>query len=117
MISNGEGTTGTTDTNGIENHSPSALASLEEFLAESYDFIVVGGGTAGLVIAVRLSEDPNVKVGVIEAGKNRLNDVLVDVPAYFGQMLGNPEYDWMLYTEPQVLLPDFALAVNLLTGC
>ena len=55
-----------------------------------------------MAIAARLTEDPDISVGVIEAGKNRLGDVLVDTPAMFLQMLGNPEYDWMMFTTPQV---------------
>lgn len=81
---------------------PALAKSAEEFLAQQYDYVIVGGGTAGLVVAARLSENPDVTVGVLEAGKCKLNDMLVDTPAFFQQMLGNPEYDWMLKTEPQV---------------
>ncbi|KAF4310717.1 putative aryl-alcohol dehydrogenase protein [Botryosphaeria dothidea] len=80
---------------------PALAKSAEEFLAQQYDYVIVGGGTAGLVVAARLSENPDVTVGVLEAGKCKLNDMLVDTPAFFQQMLGNPEYDWMLKTEPQ----------------
>ena len=44
-----------------------ALCSVEEFLKHEYDFVVIGGGTAGLVVAARLTENPNVRVGVLEA--------------------------------------------------
>ncbi len=37
-----------------------------------FDYIIVGGGTAGLVLAARLTEDPNVQVIVLEAGEKRL---------------------------------------------
>lgn len=93
---------GSSGTNGVNGHSDSSLPSVEQFLKQPYDFIVVGGGTAGLAIAARLTENPDVTVGVIEAGKNRLGDPLVDTPAMFLQMLGNPEYDWMMFTTPQV---------------
>lgn len=90
-------------TNGVNGHGSSAnCESVEEFLAQEYDFVIVGGGTAGLVVAARLTENPDVTVGVIEAGKNKLGDMLVDTPALFLQMLGNEDYDWKFYTTPQV---------------
>ncbi|KAK7685312.1 hypothetical protein QCA50_011675 [Cerrena zonata] len=49
------------------------LVSLEDVVAQAFDYIVVGGGTAGLPLAVRLSEDPSVSVLVIEAGEANLN--------------------------------------------
>jgi GMC oxidoreductase len=96
------GTNGVDGANGDNGHTQSPLPSVEQFLDQSYDFVIVGGGTAGLAIAARLTENPNITVGVIEAGKNRLGDMLVDTPAMFLQMLGNPEYDWMMFTTPQV---------------
>lgn len=76
--------------------------SIEEFARMTFDYVICGGGTAGLVIAARLSENPNVTVGVIEAGKYHSDDPLVDTPAMFAKMFENPEYDWCLYTAPQV---------------
>lgn len=83
-----------------QNHVATTAATT--FANQEYDYLVLGGGTAGLTIAARLSESPDVKVGVIEAGKSRLNDMLVDVPAMFLQMFGNPEYDWKYSTTPQI---------------
>ncbi|KAF9629082.1 putative aryl-alcohol dehydrogenase protein [Lasiodiplodia theobromae] len=92
-------------TNGVTNGAAPPLPALAtdaaSFLSQSYDYIIIGGGTAGLVLAARLTEDPNVTVGVLEAGKNALGDPLVDTPALFLQMLGNPEYDWCMKTTPQ----------------
>jgi len=51
-----------------------------EFAAKKYDFVIVGGGTAGLTLAARLTEDPMITVGVIEAGQNRLADPNILVP-------------------------------------
>ena len=100
-------TTGTSGvgghTNGGNRQGSYALCSTaDEFLSHEYDLVVAGGGTAGLVVAARLTENPHVTVGVIEAGKNKLGDMLVDTPAFFTQMLGNDDYDWKFYTTPQV---------------
>lgn len=78
--------------------------SIEEFTQTSFDYIICGGGTAGCAVAARLSENPDVNVGVIEAGKYRIGDPLVDTPAAFPLMFENPEYDWCMYTAPQVWL-------------
>ncbi|KAF2709503.1 GMC oxidoreductase [Pleomassaria siparia CBS 279.74] len=75
--------------------------SAEEFTSKSYDYIVIGGGTAGLVVAARLSEDPNVTVAVLEAGGNRLDDPLIDGPNLFLNLWDKPEYDWCYKTVPQ----------------
>lgn len=76
--------------------------SVDEFTSKSYDYIICGGGTAGLVVAARLTEDPNITVGVLEAGGNGLNDLLIDGPNLFLQLFGKPQYDWNYKTVPQV---------------
>lgn len=89
-------------TNGANGNSLPALhSSAEEFLKHEYDFIICGGGTAGLVVAARLTENEDVSVGVLEAGENRLDDQLVDSPVMFMQTFNNPDYDWMINTVPQ----------------
>lgn len=87
--------------NGVNGDAPTALVSVEEFLKNDFDYLVCGGGTAGVVVAARLSENPDVTVGLIEAGENRLGDPVVDTPLLFAQMFGNPEYDWNYKTTPQ----------------
>lgn len=87
--------------NGTDVRYAANIIMAEEFSQQEYDYLILGGGTARLVLAARLSENPEAMVGVIEAGKNRLNDMLVDVPAMYGQMLGNTEYDWVHQTTPQ----------------
>ncbi|KAF8313119.1 alcohol oxidase [Clavulina sp. PMI_390] len=85
----------------------------EEFVTkyEGFDYVVIGGGTAGLVVAARLSEDPNVTVGVLEAGSYHVNDPLIDVPGYRGRALGNDNYDWAYLTVPQRHLNNRVLAL------
>ncbi|KIW88408.1 uncharacterized protein Z519_10977 [Cladophialophora bantiana CBS 173.52] len=75
--------------------------SLETFLEADFDYVVVGGGTAGAVVAARLSEDPSVRVGVIEAGQNRLGDPLIETPGTLAFLLRNPDYAWDFTTVPQ----------------
>jgi hypothetical protein len=76
--------------------------SPEEFASQSYDYVIVGGGTAGLTLAARLTEDPNVSVGGLEAGLNRLADPNVLVPGLDFNAISNPGYDWVFRTAPQV---------------
>lgn len=69
---------------------------------KTYDYIVVGGGTSGLVVASRLTEDPNVSVLVIEAGGDKTNDPFVNTPGFMGALYGKEEYDWNFSSVPQV---------------
>ncbi|KAF8853780.1 alcohol oxidase [Acephala macrosclerotiorum] len=71
-----------------------ALCSLKDFLKHEYDVIVVGGGTAGLVVAARLTENPNISVGVLEARPAHINDPLIMTPALYSMTIMNPGYDW-----------------------
>lgn len=71
-----------------------------DFLARRFDYLVVGGGTAGLVVAARLSEDPSLTVGVLEAGSVAIGTEAIDIPGLYGQALGT-KYDWQFETVPQ----------------
>lgn len=70
-------------------------------MSQSYDFVIIGGGTAGLVVATRLSEVSHFRVLVLEAGTDHSEDLRVKAPALYTTLLGT-EADWSFQTEPQV---------------
>ena len=96
----------------------SSVNEIQRFLINAYTQKFSGGGNSGISLATRLSEDPNVSVGVIEAGAYLKGDTLVDIPGkrlysiaysdglnfYLGQAglaVKNPKYDWIFNTVPQ----------------
>ncbi|KAJ7474300.1 aryl-alcohol oxidase-like protein, partial [Mycena latifolia] len=84
----------------------------EQITSKRYDFIVVGAGTAGCVVASRLSEDPNVRVLVIEAGvssvDNGTDSAMISTPFLAGQGIGTI-FDWNYTTTNQAGLYGRAL--------
>ncbi|ESK85927.1 glucose oxidase [Moniliophthora roreri MCA 2997] len=83
--------------------------------AFSYDYVVIGGGTAGLTVASRLAEDDSVQVAVIEAGANAEHRPDVFIPGMLGQIgVGTkpPELNWAYKTVPQTHLNGRVLTVN-----
>ncbi|CAG8979985.1 hypothetical protein HYALB_00005158 [Hymenoscyphus albidus] len=70
---------------------------------DCYDYIVVGGGISGLVVANRLTEDPNVTVLLLEAGNLDNYEETILNPIEDGHGLGT-KYDWNLFTAPQKFL-------------
>jgi choline dehydrogenase-like flavoprotein len=95
--------------------APSSTLSASEFASREFDVLILGGGTAGLVVANRLSAPPTSKnasplrVGVIEAGRYLPEDPLINIPtagnllgnANVGTLIGNPTYDWCFESVPQ----------------
>ncbi len=70
-------------------------------MRETYDYIIVGAGSAGCTLANRLSENPDVKVCLIEAGKKD-NNLMVRMPAGVGNLIkAEGPYNWGFWTEPQ----------------
>ncbi|MGB1381994.1 MAG: choline dehydrogenase, partial [Ilumatobacteraceae bacterium] len=67
-----------------------------------YDFVIVGGGSAGCALANRLSADPSNRVLVLEAGRTDWRwDVFIHMPAALSYPIGNRFYDWRYETEPE----------------
>jgi choline dehydrogenase len=73
------------------------------------DYVIVGAGSAGCVLAARLSEDPNVRVLLLEAGGDDrpgkekgqfLSNLWIHVPIGYSQTLKDPKVNWLFETEP-----------------
>jgi choline dehydrogenase len=68
-------------------------------MAEQYDYVIVGAGSAGCILANRLSADPSVTVALLEAGP-RDRKLEIKIPAAFPKLF-HTAFDWDLYTAPQ----------------
>ena len=67
-----------------------------------YDYVIVGGGSAGCALANRLSTDPSTSVLVLEAGRRDWRfDVYIHMPAALSFPIGNRFYDWQYTSEPE----------------
>ncbi len=64
------------------------------------DYLVIGGGTAGCILAARLSEDAGVRVTLLEAGPED-RDPWIHIPAGYARMFKSGKYDWKFATEPE----------------
>lgn len=69
-------------------------------MERSADVVVIGGGTAGCIVAARLSEDPSCRVLLLEAGPPD-RDIWISLPAGYAKLFGSGKYDWRYETEPE----------------
>jgi choline dehydrogenase len=68
----------------------------------TYDFVIIGGGSAGCALANRLSADPSTRVLVLEAGRPDYSwDLYIHMPAALSFPIGNRFYDWKYESEPE----------------
>lgn len=74
-----------------------------------FDYIVVGAGTAGCIVANKLSADPKSRVLLLEAG-GKDNWIWFHIPVGYLFAIGNPRSDWLFQTEPQAGLNGRSLA-------
>ena len=68
---------------------------------QSFDYLIVGGGSAGCVLAARLSENPGVRVALLEAGPPD-HSVLIHCPAGLAVLAKNGQANWAFDTVPQL---------------
>src|SRR6201995_4315417 len=87
-------------------------------MADAFDYVIVGAGSAGCVLAARLSEDPDVRVALLEAGGEDTAPE-IRIPAIFPIMF-KTELDWDLFGDPEPGLDDRRLYLprgRMLGGC
>lgn len=77
---------------------------------DSFDYLIIGAGTAGCVLAARLSEDPAIRVCLIEAGGSERHPYIT-IPAAVGAAIMSKRFGWGLHTTPQAALGNRVIAL------
>src|SRR5580692_8835572 len=80
---------------------PVGRASMRTVREPAFDYVIIGAGTAGALLANRLSADPKCRVLLIEAGP-RDNYHWIHIPVGYLYCIGNPRTDWLYNTEPDL---------------
>jgi choline dehydrogenase len=74
----------------------------EDTSVADFDYVIVGGGPAGCILANRLSADPSTRVLLLEAGPpDHRWDLRIQLPIAMGFPVGNPSFDWLYESEPE----------------
>tara|TARA_R110002020_G_scaffold109430_16_gene253151 strand:- start:17997 stop:19622 length:1626 start_codon:yes stop_codon:yes gene_type:complete len=76
----------------------------------AWDYVIIGGGTAGCILANRLSADPKISVLVLEAG-TPARTPWIRMPAGFVKLMNDPAYNWRFRTEPESALKDRRITI------
>ena len=89
-------------THGVPTDRAAARAASIAATMPQFDYIIVGGGSAGSVLANRLTEDPHTRVLVLEAGRSDWRiDPFIHMPAALTFPIGSRFYDWQYESEPE----------------
>lgn len=77
-----------------------AASAVAQNTTQVYDYAIAGAGTAGLLLAIILTEDPSIDVAVLEAGSDGRTNPNITIPELRGEII-DTEYDWDYYSTVQ----------------
>ncbi|KZP25967.1 GMC oxidoreductase [Athelia psychrophila] len=82
---------------------PNVTSDASAFVEKAYDYVIIGGGTAGLALASRLSDNPNITIGVLEAGQDRSDDPTIRLAGGWlvSAFVPGAEFHWPFETTEQ----------------